>query len=225
LRALLRLAGIRTAGDLALAEQAFVHESFVREHGGASNERMEFFGDSILGFVTAAWLFEHYAGEAEGVLTLRKATIVNDAQLAVTARRLGFGELLKLGGGMRAAGGADNASSLADAFEALVAALCVGYGLEKARRFVVAEHIERIDHAAAELVDAKTRLQHYAQAHLAATPTYRDVSRGTPQRPTFSSRVTVNGKTLGKGTGSSKKAAQQAAAQAALLKLVEAPRT
>jgi ribonuclease III len=220
LRALLRLAGIRTAGDLSLAEQAFVHESHAREQGGASNERMEFFGDSVLGFVTAAWLFERYAYEPEGVLTLRKAAIVNDPQLAVTARRLGFGDLLTLGSGMRAAGGADNASILAAAFEAFVAALCVGYGLEKARRFVVAEHIERIDHDTAALVDAKTRLQHYAQAHLAATPIYRDVSRGTPQRPAFSSRVSVNGKTLGKGNGPSKKAAQQAAAQAALMKLV-----
>jgi ribonuclease III len=91
--------------------------------------------------------------------------------------------------------------------------------LEKARRFVVAEHIERLDHDAAALVDAKTRLQHYAQAHLAATPIYREVARGTPQRPAFWSRVSVNGRTLGRGTGSSKKAAQQAAAQAALTKL------
>jgi ribonuclease III len=223
LRALLRLAGVRSAGDLARAEQAFVHESYARERGGGSNERMEFFGDSVLGFITAAWLFERYGNDPEGVLTLRKAAIVNDAQLAVTARRLGLGDMLKLGTGMRAAGGSENASILADAFEAFVGALCVGYGLEKARRFVVAEHIERIDHATAALLDAKTRLQHYAQAHLAATPIYRDVTRGTPQRPAFFSRVSVNGKTLGKGSGPSKKAAQQAAAQAALTKLVEAP--
>jgi ribonuclease III len=220
LRALLRLADVRSAGDLTLVEQAFVHESFARERGGQSNERMEFFGDSVLGFITAAWLFDRYVGEPEGVLTLRKAAIVNDGELARTARRLGLGELLRLGAGMRAAGGADNSSILADAFEAFVAALCVGYGLEKARRFVVAEHIERLDHDTAALVDAKTRLQHYAQAHFAATPVYRDVTRGTAQCPAFASRVSVNGKTLGKGSGSSKKAAQQAAAQAALTKLV-----
>ncbi|MBV8149281.1 MAG: ribonuclease III [Candidatus Eremiobacteraeota bacterium] len=219
MRVLLRPAGIRAAGDLTPVEQAFVHESYAREHGGASNERMEFFGDSVLGFVTAAWLFERYEDEPEGVLTLRKAAIVNDAQLAVTARRLGLGDLLKLGSGMRASGGSDNASILADAFEAFVGALCVGYGLEKARRFIIAEHIARIDHDSAALLDAKTRLQHYAQAHLAATPIYRDVTRGTPQRPAFSSRVSVNGKTLGKGSGPSKKAAQQAAAQEALAKL------
>ena len=210
---------MRAAGDLSLVEQAFVHESYAKERGDASNERMEFFGDSVLGFVTAAWLFERYGEEPEGMLTIRKAAIVNDAQLAATARRLGFSELVQLGTGMRAAGGADNVSILANAFEAFVASLCARYGLEKARHFVVNEHIERLDHETASLLDAKTRLQHYAQAHLSGTPVYRDSTRGTPQRPAFSSRVSVKGKTLGTGSGPSKKAAQQAAAKAALSKL------
>ena len=113
------------------------------------------------------------------------ASIVNDAQLAETARRLGFPEMIQLGAGMRAAGGTDNSSILADAFEAFVAALCISYGLERARKCVVAEHVERHDHSAATVLDAKTRLQHYAQAHLSATPVYRETSRGTPQRPAF----------------------------------------
>ena len=219
LRALLRLAGITRAGDLGVVDAAFVHESHAKERGGGSNERMEFFGDSILGFITAGWLFDRFGDEPEGMLTLRKAAIVNDRQLAQTAQRLGFGELVQLGTGMRAAGGAENVSILADAFEAFVAALHIGYGLEKARRFVVGEHIERLDHETDALLDAKTRLQHYAQAHLSATPVYHDTSRGTPQQPAFNSRVSVKGKTLGKGSGPSKKAAQQAAAQAALLHL------
>ncbi|HZY99547.1 MAG TPA: ribonuclease III [Candidatus Baltobacteraceae bacterium] len=219
LRALLRLAGVRTAGDFTLVENAFVHESYAKERGGTSNERMEFFGDSVLGFVVAGWLFERYPDEPEGRLTVRKASIVNDPQLAQTARRLGFPELVQLGAGMRAAGGAENSSILADAFEAFVAALCITYGLERARTFVVAEHVEQHDHAAATVLDAKTRLQHYAQAHLSATPVYRETSRGTPQHPAFTSRVTVKGKTLGTGGGPSKKAAQQAAAEAALTKL------
>jgi ribonuclease-3 len=219
LRALLRLAGVRSAGDLALVDSAFVHESYAKERGGTSNERLEFFGDSVLGHIVAGWLFERYPDEPEGRLTVRKASIVNDAQLAQTARRLGFSELVQLGAGMRAAGGADNTSILADAFEAFVGALCIGYGLERARKFLVGEHIEQHDHAAATQLDAKTRLQHYAQAHLAATPVYREASRGTPQRPAFTSRVSVKGKTLGTGSGPSKKAAQQAAAEAALSKL------
>jgi ribonuclease III len=219
LRALLRLAGVRSAGDLTLADSAFVHESHAKERGGTSNERMEFFGDSVLGFIVAGWLFENYPDEPEGRLTVRKAAIVNDAQLAETARRLGFPDLVQLGAGMRAAGGADNSSILADAFEAFVAALCVGYGLERARKFVVVEHVELLDHSESPVLDAKTRLQHYAQAHLAGTPVYRESSRGTPQRPAFTSRVSVKGKTLGTGSGPSKKAAQQAAAEAALTKI------
>ena len=223
LRALLRLAGVRAAGDMEAVETAFIHESYAKERGGDSNERMEFFGDSILGFITAQWLYERYAGEPEGKLTVRKAAIVNDAQLAVTARRLGFPELISLGSGMTAAGGADNTSILADAFEAFVAAIFIRYGLERSRRFLVAEHIERIDHETVSVLDPKTRLQHYAQAHLAATPIYREKSLGTAQKPSFSSKVSVNGKTLGTGSGPSKKAAQQAAAQAALSKLQVSP--
>ncbi len=220
LRALLRLAGVRAPGnDLAIVERAFVHESLAKEGGGPSNERMEFLGDSVLGFVTAAWLYERFGDEPEGALTLRKAALVNDAALARTARRLEFPELVQLGAGMRTAGGAENTSVLADAFEALIAALYLAYGIEKARRFLVAEHLERADHAIESLLDAKTRLQHYAQEHLSATPVYRDVSAGTPQQPEFTSDVTVNGRTLGKGSGPSKKAAQQAAATAALTAL------
>ncbi|HTU81253.1 MAG TPA: ribonuclease III [Candidatus Acidoferrales bacterium] len=220
MRALLRLAGVRAAGEgLAVVENAFVHESHAKERGGPSNERMEFLGDSVLGFITAGWLYERFGDEPEGMLTLRKAAIVNDAQLARTSRRLGFSDFVRLGAGMRSAGGADNTSILADAFEAFVAALYLGYGIEKARRFVIAEHVDRLDHSPDALLDAKTRLQHYAQEHLAATPVYRDAADGTPQQPAFTSRVSVKGKTLGKGSGPSKKAAQQDAAAHALAKI------
>jgi len=204
---------------MTLAEQAFVHQSYAKERGGESNERMEFLGDSVLGCITAEWLFARFPAEPEGVLTVRKAAIVNDTRLAETARVLGFAEVLELGTGMRNAGGADNTSILADAFEAFVAALYLRYGLEKARTFVVRSHIERLDHAPEALLDAKTRLQHYAQEHLSATPSYHDRSRGTAQAPHFTSSVQVKGKTLGTGSGPSKKAAQQAAALAALASL------
>lgn len=219
LRALLRLAGVRGARDLGDVERAFVHESYARERGGRSNERLEFLGDSVLGFITADWLFERFGDESEGLLTQRKAAIVNDAELAGSARRLQFADVLELGAGLRSGGGAGNVSVLADAFEAFVAALYRRYGIEKARHFVLTQHVERLDHSGEAPLDAKSRLQHYAQAHWAATPVYRETSRGTPQEPSFNSRVTVKGKTLGTGSGSSKKAAQQAAAAAALLSL------
>ena len=216
IRAVLRLAGVRAAGDVSSIEQAFVHESYSKEHGSPSNERMEFLGDSILGAITANWLFERFPDEPEGTLTVRKAAIVNDPQLAQTAMRIGFPDLVQLGTGMRNAGGAQNTSILADAFEAFVGAVYLRYGMEKARRFVVHEHIARLDHAPGALLDAKTRLQHYAQEHLAGTPSYVDHSEGTPQTPAFRSVVSVKGKKLGTGTGPSKKAAQQAAAEVAL---------
>jgi ribonuclease-3 len=219
LRELVKRAGVRVPGDLSLLEQAFVHESFAKEKGGESNERLEFFGDSVLGAIAAGWLYERFPEEPEGQLTLRKAAIVNDAQLAETARRLAFSEIVQLGAGMRGAGGADNTSILAAAFEAVVAALEIRYGYEKATAFVVREHIERLDHAPEAALDAKTRLQHYAQEHLSATPSYREQSEGTPQQPKFKSEAIVNGKTLGTGHGASKKAAQQAAAEAALAAL------
>jgi ribonuclease-3 len=217
LRVLLRLAGVRRASELDLFQAAFVHQSYAKERGGGSNDRMEFLGDSVLGCIAASWLYERFADEPEGLLTLRKATIVNDAELARTARRLGFSELTLLGAGMRAAGGSDNTSVLADAFEAFVGALYLRFGIEKARAFVVAQHVEQLDHRGDALLDAKTRLQHYAQEHLLATPVYREIARGTPQQPAFDSKVSVKGKILGKGRGPSKKAAQQAAAEAALL--------
>jgi ribonuclease-3 len=219
LRALLARAGVRVAGDLTVVDQAFAHESHAKESGCASNERMEFLGDSVLGFITASWLFERFPEESEGRLTVRKASIVNDGQLAQSARRLGFSDLVELGTGMRNAGGSENTSILADAFEAFVAAVYLRYGIEKARTFVIGEHIEHLDHAPGALLDPKTRLQHYAQEHLSATPSYRDRSQGTPQQPQFSSSVQVKGKTLGTGSGPSKKAAQQAAAEAALASL------
>jgi ribonuclease-3 len=223
LRALLRLAGVREAGDVAALETAFVHESFARERGGRSNERLEFLGDSVLGTIVARQLYERFADEDEGSLTLRRAALVNDQRLAATARRLQFSQLLSLGAGMTADGGQDNTTILAGAFEAFVAALYLRYGEAAARRFTIAEHVERFDADAEDLVDAKTRLQHYAQEHLDATPVYRDDSHGTPQEPAFRSSVVVDGKTLADGGGASKKAAQQAAARAALESLKLTP--
>jgi ribonuclease III len=216
LRGLLRLAGVGRAGDLAIVERAFVHESCARETGIESNERMEFLGDSVLGFVTADWLYERFGQEPEGMLTLRKAAIVNDVELAATARRLGFPASLQLGAGLRASGGSENVSVLADAFEAFVAAVFLRYGLGKARRFLLTEHVEPAAGRLRDLVDPKTRLQHYAQEFLAATPVYCETSNGTPQSPAFDSVVTVGGKALGTGSGASKKAAQRAAASDAL---------
>lgn len=219
MRAWLRLAGVKTAGDLTIVERALCHGSFARERGGESNERMEFFGDSVLGFIAAGWLYENFPSSSEGDLTVRKARIVNDEALAKTALRLSFDEAIALGVGMRNSGGANNASILANTFEAFVAALYLQYGIEAARTFVIDQHIASIDLDPLALLDPKTRLQQYAQAHAIGLPTYNDDNDGTPQKPAFTSTVCVDGRPLGSGQGSSKRAAQQAAAIAALRSL------
>ncbi len=152
------------------------------------------------GAITAGWLFERFADESEGLLTLRKAAIVNDAALAQTARRLDFGDVdASRRRNARCRRRREHVGARRRVRSVRRRAVSCAYGLEKARQFVVAEHIEQLDHSSDALLDAKTRLQHYAQEHLAATPVYRETSRGTPQQPAFNSRVSVKGKTLGKG--------------------------
>ena len=219
LRALLRLAGIRRTHELSAFETAFVHQSYAKERGDESNERMEFLGDSVLGCITASWLYERFTGEPEWIADAAQG--VHRQRPAAGQYGSGgwdFPELMYSGAPECARPAAsENTSVLADAFEAFVGALYLRFGLEKARQFVVAQHIEGLDHSAGALLDAKTRLQHYAQEHFSATPVYRESSRGTAQHPAFKSRVSVKGRILGRGDGPSKKAAQQAAAEAALL--------
>ena len=215
LRVLLRLAGV-PGDDVATVEGAFVHESAAKENALRSNERLEFLGDSVLGLIVSEWLCAQYTDDLEGTLAKRKAAIVSDSALAVSAKRLGFSDLLMLGTGERASGGAERASSLADAFEAFIASLYLHHGLAAAQRFVQREHIAHTDHTREAIGDAKTSLQEFTQEHFACTPDYREEGEGPSHLRTFTSFVTVKGELLGTGTGPSKKAAQQDAAAIAL---------
>ena len=215
LRALLVLAGARDV-DPETVEGAFVHESAARELGIEGNERLEFLGDSILGMIVARWAYQHFSQDSEGTLSTSKARIVNDPALAATAARLGFGDLLVLGKGARNEGGAGNTSILAGAFEAFIATLFLNVGPDAARVFVEREHIATVDYSSELLLDAKTRLQNLAHERWSATPLYCDEAAGPAHRPVFTSKVVVDGRTLGRGEGSSKKSAQLRAAQEAL---------
>jgi ribonuclease-3 len=124
--------------------------------------------------------------------------------------------LLVLGTAEAAAGGGERESILAAAFEAFIGALFLQGGLDLAARFVEREHLERVEHAEMAAADPKTALQELLQARGRATPTYEDAASGPPHRRTFTSRVIAEGKLLGEGIGSSKKAAQRAAAEIAL---------
>lgn len=180
LRELLKKAHVAPA-DVANFEQSFVHQSAARELEKPSNERLEFLGDSVLGFAAASWLYETHPESAEGWLTQRKAAIVSDKALARTALRLGFPEMLELGEGMVRADGAHNETILADAFEAFVGAFYLRYGEGKTRRFILESHVASIDLSDENVTDTKSRLQHVAQERFREAPVYRETSVGTPQ--------------------------------------------
>lgn len=222
LRVLLAVAGIEHA-NLAAFEGAFVHESFASETGCASNERLEFLGDAVLGLLCSEWLYANYPREHEGDLSRRKAVLVSEESLAVTARRLQLGVLLHLGKGLHADGGADNSAILCDGFEAFLATIFMEHGLEAARKFAIEQHFTQIDQNDPRLTDVKTALQEYVQKTYACVPQYREQSTGTPRAPSFSSSVSVDGTVLGMGIGPSKRAAQQIAAAQALQTLQTRP--
>jgi len=223
LRALLKKAHAAPA-ELDLFEQAFMHESAARERREMSNERLEFLGDSVLGFIAVTWLYEQHPERDEGWLTRRKAAIVNDRTLAQSALRLGFPEILHLGEGMARADGAHNETILADAFEAFLGALFLRYGESKTRRFLIEHHLQQVDLSEASVTDAKSRLQHLMQERYREVPVYRDRHVGTPQEPRFTSQVIRKDTVLGSGTGRSKKQAQLEAASEALETLLATPR-
>ena len=216
LRALLRRVGLAKL-DAALVEQAFVHESAVREGAAeVSNERLEFLGDAVLGVATARWLFERYPQAREGELALRKASLVSDVALAATAARLGFGPLLVVGRGLAKAPAYPQPSLLADAFEAFVACVFLKASLDAAAGFVIAHHLVLHEAENPSLVDAKTALQEFAQARFGAPPRYTERASGPPHAREFVAEAFVDGEALGSGKGPSKKEAQRAAAASAL---------
>lgn len=199
-------------------EPAFVHDSGARESAAESNERLEFLGDGILGFVAARWLYERYPKATEGELHRRRVAFVNADALATTARRLGFGNLLILGAGEHKTGGRDRTSILADAFEAFLAALYHAKGLEAVTKFLEREHLAKLERHVT-LIDPKTELQEMVQARTSAVPVYLETAEGRPHERVFTSHVSVEGEVVGAGSGPSKKAAQQNAALQALATL------
>ena len=201
-----------------LLEEALNHSSYANEHRGGlgSNERLEFLGDSVLGFVSAEFLFKRYAGLPEGDLTRMRAGLVCEQSLYEVAKELELGSYLKLGRGEEAGGGRERQSILADAVEAVFAAVYLDGGIGQAR-----ELIERIllsqAPAAEERKDYKTTLQEVVQRKSGQVLTYHMVSQSGPDHnKTFLFEVRLNGVPVGRGGGHSKKEAEQAAARDAL---------
>jgi len=213
--ALLKLSGAPEL-DPSSVEQAFVHESASREGAGPSNERLEFFGDTILGFVTARWLLARYPEANEGELHRRKAAIVSGDACAQTASRLELGDIVRLGVGLQQDGGTTNTSVLADAFEAYLGALYLQTDIDRVARFLEVQHLAHVDRPDSADADAKTALQEFTQARFSVAPIYFERAEGPPHDRRFTSQVRIADEIVGEGIGASKKAAQQSAAAMAL---------
>ena len=211
-----------------LLQEALNHSSYANEHRAAhlhSNERLEFLGDSVLGFVTAEFLFLRHPEAPEGDLTRIRAALVCEQSLYEVAQRLELGQYLKLGRGEEAGGGRERISILADAVEAVFAAVYLDGGIDASKSLI---HRCLLDAQRESVVeerrrDYKTALQELVQRQADQVLTYRMAGeQGPDHAKTFRAEVLLNGAVIGAGDGHSKKEAEQAAAKTALESLGEA---
>lgn len=203
--------------DISLLETAMHHRSWNAENdGGESNERLEFLGDAVLGWVVADIVYTEYSDLPEGKLTDLRKSVVNALALAEVAAELGIGEYLMLGKGEDAAGGREKISILSDALEAVIGAIYIDAGPQVAHRMVSELMDTRIVDAVGGLdrLDAKTRLQELA-SRLEAQVQYKVEDEGPDHDKMFFATVFVGDRELGYGQGKSKKAAEQIAAEIA----------
>lgn len=215
-----RLLGYRFAHQ-ELLEQALTHRSHANENrAGTDNEKLEFLGDAVINLVVGHLLMDEFPALSEGELSVTRAQVVSEAGLSELAADLGLGEFLRLGRGEERTGGRHKPSLLADALEAVVAAVYLDGGFDAARDLVhrvLAPRLAALD--ASGFQDSKTRLQESAQAKLRSTPEYRVVGEAGPDHDkTFEVAVLIRGREWARAAGKSKKEAEQrAAAMAAFL--------
>lgn len=210
--------------DPVLLRTALTHSSYANERSGVEcYERLEFLGDSILGFVTAEFLYRHEPKIPEGRMTKLRAELVCEQNLHAVAEKLGISRFMLLGKGEEKSGGRERVSVLADMVEALIAAVFIDSGLEQAKRFIMENILNSADlsdvHAA---LDSKSALQEFVQRSADSKIVYEKVSETGPDHDkTFTFRVLINGNSFGEGTGKTKKEAEQEAAAKALSALSE----
>ncbi len=179
----------------------------------ADNQRLEFLGDRVLGLIVAEMLFATFPEEDEGALAKRFASLVRQESLAQVAQTLDLGRFLVLSKGEEESGGRENPATLADACEAIIGALYLDGGVDVARDFVEAHWRAMMSADLAPPQDAKTALQEWAQAAGLSLPRYKVIrSEGPPHDPVFEVEAAVEGYPARSGTGRSKRAAEQAAA-------------
>jgi len=215
-----------TFRDKALLEEALTHRTFANEAGGGKdNQRLEFFGDAVLDFLLSDLLLVRFPTSREGELTRIRAALVDEGSLARIATGLDLGSCLRLGRGEEKGGGREKRSLLADAFEALLAALYLDGGIEPARR-VVQEHFAALLVSGDELSgrDFKTGLQERARLERGQLPRYQLKQMSGPDHARrFTVEIYLGDELMGEGEGRTKKEAEQAAARAAWARLQEQP--
>lgn len=217
-----------TFRNLGLLQQALIHRSYLNEAANlpqsASNERMEFLGDAVLGFVVAEELYRRFPDLPEGRLTEMRAHLVRGATLARIGAQLTLGDFLVLGRGEEQTGGRVRALNLGRALEAIIGAVYLDAGIRATRKFVLrllAPELDQVDSAGPAL-DAKSSLQQLAQASLRVTPEYVTVSADGPEHERqFVVEVRLGNEVAGSGRGRNTREAQQDAAGNALLALSE----
>lgn len=210
--------------DESVLRQAFTHSSYVNEQRGKriqDNERLEFLGDAVLELTVSQFLYKTFPKMSEGEMTKLRAAIVCEPSLVKFAELLRFGDLVLLGKGEELTGGRQRPALLADVFEAFIGALYLDQGLEAVFSFMEKYVYPRIDKGEFTLVtDFKSQLQEYVQQDNLGEIHYRIVQeKGPAHNREFVSEVLLNNRSLGVGTGRSKKEAEQQAAARALINL------
>ena len=206
----------------ALLRNALTHSSYANENRNLKllcNERLEFLGDSVLGFAVADYLYRNFPDRPEGEMTRMRADMVCEATLARAAQHIGLGEALLLGHGEEQ-GGRQRASILADAMESVIAAAYLDGGYEAAHGIIERLILCDVPLRQMQNMDYKTMLQELVQQKRGQALSYRAAGESGPDHDKrFCVEVLLNGQVIGFGKGTSKKRAEQAAAQAALATL------
>lgn len=205
--------------DRGLLKSAMTHSSYSGGKNNGSNERLEFLGDAVLQINVSQYLFTNMTTVPEGGLTKLRASIVCENSLYNFAKRIDLGRYILLGKGEEMTGGRDRRSILADAFEALIAAVYLDGGADEATRMILSfvPSVEALRSGKVRLGDYKTILQEIIQQNPEEHISYEvEEFDGTHNQKTFKARVMLNGQAIGSGSGRSKKEAEQAAAKEAI---------
>ncbi|MBQ3933172.1 MAG: ribonuclease III [Lachnospiraceae bacterium] len=211
-----------TFNDISLLYNAMTHSSYAHDNGLSKekcNERLEFLGDAVLELISSEYLFDNYPNKTEGELTKIRASLVSEQPLAYVAKEIGLGEYVFLSNGEDKGGGRLRPSITSDAVEALLGAIYLDGGIDKAREFVYKYIVNDIENKNL-FYDAKTILQEIVQKYKLGELKYVEVEeRGPEHMKEYTFGCTLDGKRISTGTGSTKKQAEQKSAYKAILKL------